>query len=116
MIPSARSGSNIRGKMVTKSNLIESLGEIDDDALRRDVDRRAKIGRERHLELAAAVPYFQQHAAAALVRVDDLAARVAVAVNELHADEVVQGVLVGLELAGLLVRNLEADEYFLHDL
>src|ERR1051325_374861 len=110
MIPSARSGSNIRGQLVTKSNLIESLGEIDDDALRRDVDRRAKIGRERHLELAAAVPYFQQHAAAALVRVDDLAARVAVAVNELHADESFLHDLVGMQLVDGDGNELHADE------
>src|SRR5436309_8730415 len=91
--PSAMSGSNIRGKIVTKSNLIEPLGQRDDDALSREVDRPADLGGERDVELLAVPLDLQQHAAPTLVSVDHAATLRAVFVDQREADEIVQEVL-----------------------
>src|SRR5439155_26195320 len=71
--PSARSGSNMCGKIVTKSILIDALRQIDDDSLLAQIDFRADLLRERHFVcLAVATTDVQQHSTAALVRFHDL--------------------------------------------
>src|SRR6266536_4880676 len=53
MMPSASSGSNMLGKMVTKSNLIETFRQVDDDTLLTEVDVGADLRDERHIVAAA---------------------------------------------------------------
>src|SRR3954465_3467093 len=106
--PSAISGSNIRGKIVTKSILIDPLGQVDRHRLRLGCDLRADLRGERHVEFAIAMLHLQQDAAAAFVDLDDSSALVAVRIDEFQANEIVQEVLALIELARFALRNLDA--------
>src|SRR5262249_22738045 len=98
MTPSASSGSNIRGKIVTKSILIDALGQLDDDLFSMQIDPRADLRRERYfIGPAVAAPDVKEHAAAALVRLEDLAAVAAVRIDQVQPGESVQEVLAGIE-------------------
>src|SRR5213592_991335 len=70
MIPSASSGSNMSGKMVTKSNLIESFRQIDDDTLLLQVDVDADRRDEGNVEAMPVALDVEQHAARPLLRPD----------------------------------------------
>src|SRR3954470_2676475 len=108
MTPSAISGSNIRGKIVTKSiRIIESLGQIDRHRLRFEINLRADLARERDIELSIAALDLQQDAAAAFVKIDDFALLFSVGVDERQADQIVQEVLVLFELARFALGNLD---------
>src|SRR5205814_5566664 len=89
--PSARNGSNMRGKIVTKSILIDALRQVDEDLFFRKVDLEADGFRERHLVFfSVGTPHVQQHAASALVRFDCFSAIAPILVDEPQADEIVQ--------------------------
>src|SRR5438132_1057588 len=106
--PSARKGSNIRGKMVTKSILIDSLRKLHHDLLAGDVDFRTDGCCEGHFVLLAVVAlHVEEHTAAAFVGVDHLAALVAALVDEAEADQVVKEIFISLACAGLALRNLD---------
>src|SRR5579872_2639100 len=108
MTPSARSGSNIRGKMVTKSIRIESLRKVDDDFSSGHIDFPADRNGERHLVRLAVLPlYVEQHAAAPFVDLDDLSAVISVGIDEMEANEVMVKILVRRERAGLALGNLD---------
>src|SRR5687767_1486141 len=91
MTPSARKPSNIRGKIVTKSirngiEVVQSFGQRDDDPPRLEVDLRADVRRERHLErLAIRAFHFEEKASAALVDVDHDATLAPLGVDEREA-------------------------------
>src|SRR4051812_44483085 len=103
--PSVRKASNIRGKIVTKSILIDSVRKIHDDPFGLDVDLRADRRRERNVVLfSVAALNAQQNAAATLVDFDHFAAIAAVVVDEPQSDEIVQEVFILIELARLRLR------------
>src|SRR5207248_8547505 len=71
--PSVRRGSNIFGKIVTKSILIDALRQIDDDLFLFQIDFRTDRFGERHLVcLPVCALHIEQNAAAALVCFEDL--------------------------------------------
>src|SRR5712691_678147 len=108
MTPSASSGSNIFGKIVTKSILIDALRQIDFDSLAPQIDFRAdRLGEGNFVFLAVAATHVQQHSAAPFVRFDDFAAVRASLVDEMRADEIVQEVLVSFEFSGSFLGNLD---------
>src|SRR5688500_19657865 len=100
MIPSASNGSNIFGKMVTKSifngiEIVQPFRQLHHHALPVQVDLGAELGREGQLELAPVGPlHAEKHAATALVHVGDDAAFPSLRIDEGQADQVVQKVLV----------------------
>src|SRR5205807_1538808 len=106
MIPSASSGSNIPGKMVMKSNLIEPFRQIDDDSLLRQIDLGADLRGERHVEAAAVTLDVEQQPARALLRVHHFPALAPLGIDERQSDKVVQEVLVLFELARVALVDL----------
>src|SRR5688500_4668295 len=110
--PSARKGSNIRGKIVTKSILnmvevIEAFRKSDDDPLRFKIDLRADVGSERDIERSLRALNAQQDPSAALFGVHHHAADPAFRVDHRHPHEVMEKVLVFAELAGVIFRDLD---------
>src|SRR5438045_9772585 len=82
MTPSARNGSNIRGKMVTKSILIDPLRKVDDDSLSLEIDLLADRRGERDFIFApVGALHVQEHPTSALVGLDDFPAFVACRVD-----------------------------------
>src|SRR5262249_43514727 len=107
MIPSASSGANMSGKMVTKSNLIETFRQIDDDTLPRQVDVSTDLRGEGDIEAPPGVLHVQQHAAPSLFGIHHLAALAPFRVDEREPDQIVQEVLVLFELARLVLLDLD---------
>src|SRR5947199_3647007 len=94
MMPSASSGSNMLGKMVTKSNLIETFRQVDDDTLPAKVDVDADLRNERHVVAAAVALDVQQQSSRPLLGVHDFPALAPLGIDERESDKVVQKVLV----------------------
>src|SRR5437764_11615865 len=107
MIPSASSGSNMLGKMVTKSNLIETFRQIHHDTFLAEVDVCADLRDERHIETAAVALDVEQHSARPLLRVHDFPALASLGINERQADQVVQEVLVLFERPRLVLFDFD---------
>src|SRR5436190_9127803 len=106
--PSARRGSNIRGKIVTKSILIDALRQIDDDRLSLQIDLLANLlGEGDVVFLPVLAPNIEQHAAAALVRFENLAAVAPLLIDQTQAGEIVQKVFAGVERARFRLRDLD---------
>src|SRR5205823_9034588 len=107
--PSARKGSNMRGKIVTKSILIDALRQIDEDFFSRQIDLEADGFRERHFVFfSVGTPDVQQHAASALVGLDCFSAIAPIFVDEMQADEIVQEELISITLSRFLLGNLDS--------
>src|SRR6476659_6553834 len=97
MIPSASSGSNMLGKMVTKSNLIQTFRQLDHDTLLLEIDVDADLRNERHVVAAAAALDVQQQSPRSLLGVHDFPPLASLGIDEREPDEVVQKVLVLFE-------------------
>src|SRR5436190_1622196 len=103
--PSARKESNIRGKIVTKSirnivDILQPLGDRDDDPFVREVDLRADVGRERQIErFSVRTLHAEEDSGAPFVRFDDDSALMTFGIDERQSGEIVQVILVGVELA-----------------
>src|SRR5439155_8065851 len=91
----------------TKSNLIETFRQVDEDTLLRKVDVGADLGGERHIEAPAVALDVEQHAARSLLGADDLSALAAVRIDQRQSDEIVQEVLVFFELPRLVLFDLD---------